>query len=259
MHPDLQLVQGSWIVTALEMDGQNMPAALLADSRIVVQGQRFTSTGVGAVYEGTLELDASATPRRLDMKFDAGPEKGNINLGIYELAGDTWKLCLATRGSLRPPGFATTPGSGFALETLARAKAGTAAPKMKRKKASASTAPATEFEGEWQMVSGMMNGQAMEESVVVWVKRVTRGNRTTVYAGPQVMMQMDFTNDSAQSPKTIDYRNTAGANRGKNQYGIYEFEGSLLRICVAAPGNARPSEFQSAAGDGRTMTVWKRA
>src|SRR5205085_10866962 len=120
MHPDLQLVQGSWIVTALEMDGQNMPAALLADSRIVVQGERFTSTGVGAVYEGTLELDASATPRRLDMKFDAGPEKGNINLGIYELAGDTWKLCLATRGSLRPPGFATTPGSGFALETLAR-------------------------------------------------------------------------------------------------------------------------------------------
>ena len=109
------------------------------------------------------------------------------------------------------------------------------------------------------MVSGIMDGRAMEQSVVKWVRRVTRGNQTTVLAGPQVMMQMEFTNDSSKSPKTIDYVNTAGANKGKSQSGIYEFESDRLKICVAAPDAARPKQFLSIPGDGGTLTVWKRA
>jgi len=78
---------------------------------------------MGFVYEGRIEIDTSATPRRFDMKFDAGPEKGNTNPGTYELTGDTWKICLATRGDLRPATFASTQGSGFAVETLVRGEA----------------------------------------------------------------------------------------------------------------------------------------
>jgi uncharacterized protein (TIGR03067 family) len=75
---------------------------------------------MGAVYEGVIELDTSATPRWLDMIFDAGPEKGNTNPGIYEVNGDSWKLCIATRGNVRPSTFGSTPGSGLALELLTR-------------------------------------------------------------------------------------------------------------------------------------------
>src|ERR1039457_1552296 len=88
MREDLDLLQGSWTVTALEVDGQEMPAAMLANARIAIEGDRFTSTGMEAVYRGKIELDASTSPRRIDMKFDAGPEKGNTNPGIYELDGD---------------------------------------------------------------------------------------------------------------------------------------------------------------------------
>ena len=109
------------------------------------------------------------------------------------------------------------------------------------------------------MVSGVMNGQPMDQSLVKWVKRVTHGNQTTVYAGPQVMLQVEFTSDASKSPKTIDYFNTAGTNKGKSQSGIYEFDGELLKFCIAGPGNARPTEFKSEPGDGRTLTVWKRA
>ena len=264
MRQDLDRLQGIWSVTALEMDGQQMPAAMLADARIVIKGKRFTSTGMGAVYKGTLELDATTRPRQLNMKFDAGPEKGNTNLCIYELDGDTWKICIATRGSVRPSRFASTPGSGFAFETLIRGGATVAAkPKTRAsKKAAAATvdsAPATEFEGEWRMISGILDGRPMEEHAVKWVKRVTRGNQTTVYAGPQVMMKVEFTSDSSRSPKTIDYVNTAGTNRGETQYGIYELLGDRLSICLAPPGAARPAQFQSARGDGRTLTEWKRA
>jgi uncharacterized protein (TIGR03067 family) len=254
MNHDLDSLQGSWTVTALEVEGQKMPAAMLANSRIAIEGNRFTSTGMGATYEGTLELDASTSPRRLNMKFDAGPEKGNTNLCIYEVDGDSWKICIATRGAVRPSSFASTPGSGFAFETLTRGDAPVAA----KAPATSGGGAETEFEGEWRMISGVMDGHTMDEALVKVVRRVTQGNRTTMYAGPQVMMEVEFTSDSSKSPKTIDYVNIAGANKGKTRYGIYEFEGDLLKICVSAPGAARPTQFQSAPGDGRTLAVWKR-
>jgi uncharacterized protein (TIGR03067 family) len=257
MSNDLDLLQGSWSVTTLELDGQKMPAAMLADARIVVQGDRFTSTGMGGVYEGTLELDESTTPRQLNMTFDAGPEKGNTNLGIYKLDGDIWKLCLATRGTARPSRFASNARSGFAFETLTRADAQLAA-KAKPRVSEKTVTPATELEGEWSLMSGIVNGEVMEKSTVVWVKRVTHGNRTTVSAGPQVIFKVEFTTDTSKSPKTIDYFNLHGPNKGRTQLGIYEFEGELLKFHVAAPGVARPINFEPLV-DGGTVTVWKRA
>ena len=256
MPEDIDLLQGTWNVSALEVDGQKMPESVLGTAQIVIKGSRFTSTGMGAVYEGTIELDTSKKPKHLTMHFDAGPEKGNKNPGIYEMRNEKVRICLATRGNERPSGFATKPGSGFALETLTKSRP--------RKRAAAKTTtspsgPATEFEGEWRMVSGVSNGVAMEESTVQWVKRKTIGDETTIYAGPQVMFKMKFTADSSKSPKTIDYVNTGGANKGKNQEGIYDIDGKILKVCMAAPGAQRPKEFESKAGDGRMFTVWERS
>lgn len=260
---DIDLLQGTWTITTLEVDGQQMSAP--ESAHIVIKDNRFTSNGMGAEYAGTLELDASASPRRLDMKFDAGHAKGITNPGIYELKGNKLKLCLATGGTVRPKKFATTPGSGFALETLTRAKGPAAKTKTKPRTSTkaapaiTSNAPATEIAGEWNLVSAVMDGTPMDQSMVKWVKRVTQGNQSTVTAGPQVMLKVEFTSDRSKSPRTIDYVNLAGANKGKAQAGIYEFEGELLRFCVAAPGTARPTKFESAKGDDRTLTVWKRA
>ncbi len=122
MPQDIDLLQGSWSIQSLTMEGHNLPSTMFANASIVVQGKRFTSLGIGTPYEGTLELNSSAIPRQLNMHFDVGPEKGNLNLCIYEIAGDVWKLCIATRGSVRPTAFASIPGSGIALETLQRVK-----------------------------------------------------------------------------------------------------------------------------------------
>ena len=258
MRDDLDRIQGTWAVAELEMEGQTISGGMLSSARVEVTGSRFSSLGMGAVYEGTVTLDDSATPRQLNMKFDAGPEKGNTNLGIYELHGDTWKICLATKGDLRPPSFSAPAGSGFVFETLTRSES-LATPSAPAAVRSSPVSDLSEFEGEWQMVSAVMDGQPMEQSAVEWVKRITHGNETTVYAGPQMMMRMEFTADGSTSPKTIDYFNTAGSNKGKTQEGIYKSEGGLLKVCVARPGGSRPSEFKSARGDGRTFTVWKPA
>jgi uncharacterized protein (TIGR03067 family) len=257
MRNDMDSIQGAWAVAELQMEGQTISGGMLANARVEITGNRFSSLGMGTVYEGTVSLDDSAIPHQLNMKFDAGPEKGNTNLGIYELNGDTWKICLSTRGEVRPMEFSAPAGSGFVYETLTRREAGAIKAAVSPTKTGASAV--TEFEGEWQMVSAVMDGTPMERSAVEWVKRITRGSETAVYAGPQVMMKMEFQSDASRAPKTIDYVNTAGSNKGKSQQGIYEFEGELLKICVAAPGKPRPTQFQSDRGDGRTFTVWKPA
>ncbi len=258
MTKDLERLQGTWSVKSLEVEGQKMPPSMLADAQIVIKGKRFSSTGMGAVYEGTLTINSSADPPHLDMKFDAGPEKGNTNPGIYKFEGEDWKLCLATRGAIRPARFASVPGSGFAVEVLTRAKAVASPAKKKPRSKPAASAVATEFEGEWQMVSGVMDGVAMKESDVKWVRRITKGGEMAVVAGPQTMLKVTFTHDSSKSPKTIDYVITAGANKGKSQLGIYEFDGDLLRVCMGSPGRSRAMKFASTRGDGGTFTVWKR-
>jgi uncharacterized protein (TIGR03067 family) len=248
---DIDLLQGTWIISALEMDGQETPATMLGDARIVIKGGRFTSLGMGAVYEGTLKLTTSKKLRQIDMIFDKGHAKGTTNLGIYKLDGNTWKVCLATRGTVRPSKFASTPGSGFAVETLTR---GTTVKSRTSRKTKPGTAPATELEGEWNMISGIFDGKPMDESMVKWVRRVTHGNETKVLAGSNVMMQAEFTVDASKSPKNIDY-----LSKGKTQSGIYAFEGEVLKIYMAAPGSSRPTRFDAAHGKGSTLTVWRRA
>lgn len=266
MRDHLDLIQGTWAVSELEMEGQTISGGMLANARVEVTGSRFSSLGMGTVYEGTVTLDDSANPHQLNMKFDAGPEKGNTNLGIYQLDGNTWKICLSTRGEVRPSEFSAPAGSGFVFETLTRSESTSQKKDKSPAKVAAAASPAkispskaTEFEGEWRMVSAVMDGNPMDPSAVEWVKRVTHGNETTVYAGPQVMMTMEFTSDASKAPKTIDYLNTAGSNKGKSQQGIYEFEGGLLRVCIAPPGGPRPTQFQSNHGDGRTFSVWRRS
>jgi len=233
MQNDMDLLQGSWNVSELQMEGQTISGGMLSNARVVITGNRFSSVGMGAVYEGVISFNASATPRQLDIKFDAGPEKGNTNLGIYEIDGDTWKLCLSTRGKLRPSTFSAAAGSGFVFETLTRGTAATSVKNdipAKTAKSAPSNAAQTEFEGEWQMVAGTIDGVPMEESAVKWVKRVTHGNETTVTAGPQIVIKIEFTFDSSKSPKTIDYVNWTCSNKGKSQQGIYEFADGLLKI-----------------------------
>ncbi|MGC4049635.1 MAG: TIGR03067 domain-containing protein [Paludibaculum sp.] len=242
MPKHLDHLQGVWLVTSLELDGQTMPASLHAQARITITGDRFQSTGMGTVYEGTLHLDETQSPAHLDMRFDAGPEAGNTNLAIYELKGATWRLCLATRGRTRPSAFATTPSSGIALETLIRDTT-TPTPAPPPEPAAHTASSPSSLDGHWTMVSGIVDGKPMDPTVAQFVKRITRDGHTTITAGPQIMLEFDFTTNPAATPKSINYRHTAGPIKGKAQFGIYEFESGQLRIHMAAVGEPRPAGF----------------
>ena len=58
MRNDLDRMQGAWSVLELEMEGQTISGGMLANARVEISGSRFSSIGMGSVYEGTLILDA---------------------------------------------------------------------------------------------------------------------------------------------------------------------------------------------------------
>lgn len=120
MANDLQALQGKWKVSELEVAGNVMPASMFPNAVVSVTGDVFESSGMGAVYRGRMTLAQVGTRRMFSLKFEDGPEKGNVNNALYELDGDTWTICLDMKGGPAPAGFVSTPANGYALEILKR-------------------------------------------------------------------------------------------------------------------------------------------
>jgi len=262
---DLDRLQGSWNIDFLEVDGTAMPSS--PDSRIVIEDDKFQSLGMGAVYEGKLEIDARRKPKQFDLVFTDGPEKGNRSLGIYELNGDSWKICFTVTGKRRPSKFETKPGSGLALETLTRGTAEsiqpaedaalsrppTPDPRPLSDPRPPSSGPVPEIEGEWQMVACTADGYPAPESMIKTGRRVARNGQTASWFGSKQIMKALYTVDRSSDPRTIDYALSGGGS----QFGIWKLEGGILHICFAPAGKPRPTSFETRPGQGHTFTSWK--
>ena len=82
------------------------------------------------------------------------------------------------------------------------------------------------LEGEWSMVSGERDGQALPEDLVKDAKRVAKAGETTVTIGGQQFLKAKFTVDPSKKPKAIDYTVTEGPNKGKTQLGFTSWTGT---------------------------------
>jgi uncharacterized protein (TIGR03067 family) len=123
VQKEYQRFEGTWLFASIEMDGMKLPLEQFKDSKLVVMpGGKFTMVAGPTTYGGTFKVDTSKTPRHIDVTFTEGPEKGKTLLGIYELEGETYKLCMADTGKDRPTAFASKPGSGHVLEVFKRQK-----------------------------------------------------------------------------------------------------------------------------------------
>jgi uncharacterized protein (TIGR03067 family) len=248
---EIDKLQGTWAIVSLEVEGMKMKETVFKGSKIILNGTAFTTLSMGATYKGTFTVDPTATPKTIDMNFTEGPEAGNKSLGIYELDGDTWKLCLSVGAKERPKAFATKAGSGLALESLKRERAGAAREAPKDEK------PAR---GEqWVMVSGEREGQPLPPVLVKNARRVVNGQQVTVSFGGQLYLRATYSIDTSKTPHAIDYAITDGADKGKKQLGICEADADTFRTCFATPGKERPERFKTKPGDGLTLSLWRRA
>ncbi len=259
MNDTVKSLQGTWNITALEMDGGKLPAGAFTGAKMVIEGTQFVAIGMGATYRGNFTVNTAVTPAQLDMNFTDGPEKGRASLGIFKLDGDTWTVCLTVTSQTRPTGLATSPKSGHALETFVRASEG-------GEEASGSStdfgalefASRPELEGEWAMVSCVRDGMPLDKRMVQSGRRTYRGFETTVTFGGQLFLKAKVKVDDSTTPHKIDYYITDGGHAGQIQRGLYEFTSGIFRTIYAGPGSDRPADFSTSAGDGRTLAEWKK-
>jgi uncharacterized protein (TIGR03067 family) len=63
------------------------------------------------VEAATQKLDPFRSPKTLDAKVIDGPNKGAVILGIYEINGDTLKVCFDPEGKKRSTEFKGESGA----------------------------------------------------------------------------------------------------------------------------------------------------
>lgn len=113
--------------------------------------------------------------------------------------------------------------------------------------------------GTWTLVSGEMNGKPLPEPDVKNAKLTIVGDKYTVELGDLGVKKGVQKLDATKMPNQIDAQDTEGPTVGKN-LGIYEFTtNGDFRVCFAATGKERPTEFVSTPDNGQFIHVWRRA
>ena len=120
---DAAAIQGTWQAQSRRV-GDRPPAGDADQHRLVFEKDGFRlMRGDDAVARGTFTIDASKTPRAIDMKLTEGEDEvaGKTARGIYEIKGDELKWCSAQPGlEDRPKGFDVS-GTDHMLVTARRA------------------------------------------------------------------------------------------------------------------------------------------
>jgi uncharacterized protein (TIGR03067 family) len=112
---DKETLQGRWTVVTAERDGRAFPEA--KEDRIVFAGDKLTVKIKDRMHDATYQLDPNKHPKRIVIVSADAQEKPLK--GIYQLEGDSLKICL---GKDQPVEFAARAGTEQVLLILKRDK-----------------------------------------------------------------------------------------------------------------------------------------
>jgi len=119
---DAKALQGSWTPVKAELAGQPMADAILKTISLKLDTGRYEVSVAGEPDKGTYTLDSTTTPRRITITGTEGPNNGKTFPAIYELKGDTLRICYDLSGAKRPTEFKSIVGTRLYLVTYNRKK-----------------------------------------------------------------------------------------------------------------------------------------
>jgi uncharacterized protein (TIGR03067 family) len=243
---------GVWSFALVEVDGKRQPDVPFPSNKmilsrdgsyVVVQGPRVT--------RGTLTVDPAKAPKHYDPTIKTGRLKGLTVPGIYELDGNTLRLCFPLGSKERPSVLASKPGSGLIFQVFKREKQDIRAALVE--------AGRTEMAGTWRAASYSLDGKpASEEDLKNITLSIDAGGKASVRREAQVFVAGTLKIDPTSAPMTLDVTFTEGDEAGRTALGIYKIEDDMLPICRAAGDEARPTEFSSKPGSGHTLMTYRR-
>jgi uncharacterized protein (TIGR03067 family) len=107
----------------MEREGDQVPAEDFKDWKSVYEENRLTLLAGDQVRrKGIVTLNPSRKIKAINTWDQDGPYTDQTVPGIYELVGDTLKLCFARPCDERPKEFTTKSGTGFLFCVYKRPK-----------------------------------------------------------------------------------------------------------------------------------------
>jgi uncharacterized protein (TIGR03067 family) len=119
---DLQAMEGKWTIASAEAGGRNVDSEEMKALVVTIMGDHYELLTKEGPDGGSLKLDETQTPKTMDATKTEGLVVGKVIKAIYEISGDTMRVCYALDGSARPAEFATKEGSPWLLVTYQREK-----------------------------------------------------------------------------------------------------------------------------------------
>jgi uncharacterized protein (TIGR03067 family) len=115
------------------------------------------------------------------------------------------------------------------------------------------------YEGTWRVVSLEINGNKSSEEDAKKITVVNKEDGTWILeVDGKKITEGTSEIDPSKKPKTIDFMETEGDNKGRIVLGIYELGDDTRKLCYAQPGKDRPAEFSAPSGSGYTLVVFMR-
>jgi uncharacterized protein (TIGR03067 family) len=112
------------------------------------------------------------------------------------------------------------------------------------------------FEGRWIVVSATIDGDAQD----------MQGDKVHIAKGKITIEEHNgdeqtgtYESDTSKKPSHIDVTPKAGKDKDKVFKGILILEDNQLKICLARPGDDRPTEASSKEGSGHILIVLEPA
>jgi len=114
-HKEQKALEGTWVAESLVVDGDEFPKEYVSKVLVALSGSKFTMTWPEANYEGQWTIDVTRTGE-IDFLYSMGIKQE----GIYEIDGNTMKLCMRITQFTRPTDFTAEKGSGRILLVMKR-------------------------------------------------------------------------------------------------------------------------------------------
>jgi uncharacterized protein (TIGR03067 family) len=119
---DAKAVQGNWKPVKAELAGQPMPDTILKSISLKLDHGKYEVFVGTEPDRGTYTLDSAAKPKGMTITGTEGPNHGRTFPAIYELQGDTLRICYDLSGAKRPAEFKSIAGTQLYLVTYQRQK-----------------------------------------------------------------------------------------------------------------------------------------
>lgn len=107
---DWKSLKGTWNVDKAVLMGMDQSEAFKTLVLTVDEG-KYSVVFLGNTDKGTLKIDAAAKPKRISITGTEGPTKDKTIEAIYEIDGDTLKICYSLEGKDPPKAFESKEGT----------------------------------------------------------------------------------------------------------------------------------------------------